>query len=72
MAEVRVLGEYRRTERLWLVIPMWDEGDEWEPAQGTASLVIAPTQADAEKAIDGVQWTEVIEMPRRGALTEDD
>lgn len=65
MAEgVRVLGVYRRTERLWLVVPYWDEGEDYEEAQGTASLVIAPTEEAAKDAISA-DWTEAIELPER-------
>lgn len=65
---IKVLGDYRRTDRLWLVIPLWDEGEDWEPAEGIASLVIAPTREMAEKSLPGVGWTRVYEMPDRGSF----
>lgn len=61
---VKVLGDYKRTDRLWVVIPYWDEGDDHDPAVGTASLVIAPTKKEAEEAIDA-GWVEAFEMPAR-------
>jgi len=66
--EIKVLGDYKRTDRLWLVIPCWDEGEDYDVAEGTASLVIAPTKEAAEDAIDGVHWTRVFEMPDRGSF----
>lgn len=69
MAErVRTLGEYSRLDRLWLVVPLWDEGDEWEAAEGTAELIIAPTAAAAEQAAVRADWYQVHEMPTRGSF----
>lgn len=66
--EFRVIGDYTRTDRLWVVIPCWDEGEDWEAAEGTASLVIAPTRSSAEKAIPEADWVRVYEMPSRGSF----
>ncbi len=67
---MRVLGDYHRTDRLWLVIPCWDEGEDWEAAEGTASLVIAPTEAAAKDSIPEAGWTRVFEMPSRSSFDE--
>jgi hypothetical protein len=63
---VRRLGAYEHGDRLWLVVPSWDEGDDYEPAVGTAELVIAATEGEAREATakDGYPtWIEVHELP---------
>lgn len=67
MTEVKVLGDYHRTDRLWVVIPEWDEGEDWPAAEGTASLVVAPSEEAAKTSISA-DWKRVYEMPNRGSF----
>jgi len=71
----REVGEVQYGDRLWLVTPFWDEGEDYEYAQGTSSLVVAHDENEAEQfAVNGPgaasmgfpNWVEVkqVEVPR--------
>lgn len=65
---------FEEGDRLWLVTPSWDEGDEWEPAYGTASLVIADTEEQARQAMSGdnagcPDWLDVVPLGSKDSLT---
>jgi hypothetical protein len=54
MKTPREVGRIEIGDTLWLVTPFWDEGDDYEPAEGTDSLVVARSEGEArEFAING-------------------
>lgn len=61
--ERRIIGEYRWTDTLWVCRPFWDEGEDYEPAEGTSVIVSAPTAEAAKRIVaeqdTGVHWWEV-------------
>ncbi|MGB7588008.1 MAG: hypothetical protein WBM00_04805 [Solirubrobacterales bacterium] len=67
-SRARVIADYKRVDRLWLVIPCWDEGIGYEAEEGTAQLVIAPSQRVAEESIPKADFVRVFEMPSRGSF----
>ena len=73
MKVAKDLGPFEYGDRLWLVRPLWDEGDEWDAAEGTAHLVLAPSEQAAREVLNTGDhgwptWIEVHAITGRSDL----
>jgi hypothetical protein len=47
---------------MWVVQPMFDEGDDWPESYGTPDLIRAPTREAAEAAFPAERYTGLISI----------
>lgn len=74
MSEARSLGELAwGDDPLWLAIPSWDEGDEYEPAYGTAKIVQARSEDEVRAFVrqnGDADWVDVYLIGDRESIPQ--